>query len=119
MAGLNWSRLDANFATNHKTLALLDMRGGPHALLVYVFSHGYSISHGTGGFIPRAAIGTFHGTAKDAALLVSVEFWDAVDGGWDVHDWHDYQPSSEETEARADRARKAAAARWGNKGAAA
>jgi len=113
MAGLNWSRLEANFATNHKVLALMDARGGQHALLVYIFSHGYSIGHGTGGFVPRAAIGTFHGTSKDAALLVDVGFWDATAGGWDIHDWLDYQPSSEETEARAQRARDAAAVRWG------
>ena len=31
MAGLNWARLDANFSTNHKTLALLGVKGGDHA----------------------------------------------------------------------------------------
>jgi hypothetical protein len=113
MAGLNWSRLDANFATNHKTLTLLDMRGGQHALLVYVFSHGYSVGHGTGGFIPKAALGTFHGSSKDAALLVDVGFWDELPGGWDVHDWADYQPTSEETEQRSARAKHAAEVRWG------
>lgn len=81
VAVLNWSRLDANISTNHKTLALLGMKGGEHALLVYLFSHGYCTGHGTDGFIPKAAIGTFHGTAKDAALLVDVGFWDLADGG--------------------------------------
>lgn len=112
MAVLTWSRLDATIATNHKTLTLLSMRGGDHAILVYLFSHGYCIAQGTDGFIPAAAIGTFHGSQKDAAMLVEVGFWDVVPGGWEVHDWRDYQPSSEETEKRSARARAAAAARW-------
>ena len=113
MAVLNWSRLDANISTNHKTLALLGIKGGEHAPLVYLFSHGYCTGHGTDGFIPKAAIGTFHGTAKDAALLVDVGFWDLADGGWEVHDWTDYQPTTAENQVRSDRARKAAAKRWG------
>lgn len=115
MAGLSWSRLDVTIATNHKTLTLLGLRGGDHAMLVYLFSHGYCISQGTDGFVPRAALGTFHGSAKDAAMLVDVGFWDEADGGWDVHDWHEYQPSSEETNRRSQRARDAAAKRWGTK----
>ena len=115
MAVLNWSRLDANFASNHKTLALLGVKNGEHALLVYLFSHGYCIGHGTDGFIPKAALGTFHGTAKDATLLVEVGLWDAADGGWEVHDWSAYQPTSEETQRRSQRARDAAAIRWGSK----
>jgi hypothetical protein len=113
MAVLNWSRLDANIATNHKTLALLGTRGGDHALLVNLFSHGYSTGHGTDGFIPKAALGTFHGTPKDAALLVEVGLWDESDGGWEIHDWHDYQPTTEENQKRSERARKAASKRWG------
>src|SRR4051812_137371 len=93
MAGLNWSRLDANFATNHKVLNLMEARGGQHALLVFLFSLGYSTGHGTGGFIPKAALGTFHGSSKDSGLLVDVGFWETQAGGWDIHDWHDYQPS--------------------------
>lgn len=118
MANMNWSRLDANFATNHKTIALMGSRAGEHALLVYVFSHGYAASHGTDGFIPKGAIGTFHGTAKDATILVDIGLWDAVDGGWVVHDWREYQPSSEEAQRRSERARHAAAKRWGTGGAA-
>lgn len=113
MAVLNWSRLDANFATNHKTLALLGVKGGDHALLVYLFSHGYSVSQGTDGFIPKTAPGTFHGNTRDFKLLVEVGLWREVDGGWDINDWDVYQLTNEENKKRADRARRAAAKRWG------
>jgi len=112
MSALNWSRLDANFATNHKTIALMGSRTGEHALLVYLFSHGYTASHGMDGFIPAGAIGLFHGTTRDARLLVEIGLWAEVEGGWNVHDWHDYQPSSEEAKVRSERARHAAAKRW-------
>ncbi len=114
MAVLNWSRLDANFSTNHKTLALLGTKGGEHALLVYLFSHGYSVGHGTDGFIPKTAPGTFHGTPRDFGLLVDVEFWIAVDGGWEIKDWQEYQTTNEENQKRSQRAREAAKKRWGN-----
>lgn len=112
MAGLNWVRLDANLHSNHKILTLLGERGGDHALCVYVFSLGYAGSHGQAGFIPQTAIGLFHGKPRDAALLVSVGLWDEIPGGWDIHDWLEYQPTPEENMARSDKARKAAAARW-------
>lgn len=113
MSALNWVRLDANFATNHKVLALMGTKAGEHALLVYVFSLGYCGSHGHDGFIPRAALGTFHGNARDAALLCDVGMWDEIAGGWNVHDWDEYQPTSEEVKARSQRARAAAEKRWG------
>jgi hypothetical protein len=113
MGVLNWSRLDANIATNHKTLALLGMKGGEHAMLVGIFAHGYCTGHGTDGFIPKAALGTFHGNAKDALMLVDVGLWEAVDGGWLVHDWAEYQPTTEENQNRSQRARAAAQKRWG------
>lgn len=112
MAGLNWVRVDANLHSNHKTLALLAVRGGDHALCVYVFSLGYSGAQGTAGFIPTTALGLFHGKTRDANLLVEVGMWDELPGGWDVHDWIEYQPTNTESQARSDKAKKAAEVRW-------
>jgi len=110
---LNWVRLDANFSSNYKVLSLLGMKGGDHAALVYTFALGYCAANGTDGFIPRAALGTFHGTAKDAAHLIEVGLWHSIDGAWQVNDWEEYQPTTSETKERSDKARKAAAKRWG------
>lgn len=112
MAGLNWVRLDANLHSNHKVLSLLAERLGDHALCVYVFSLGYSGAHGTAGFIPAAAIGLFHGKPRDASLLVEVGLWEELKGGWQIHDWIEYQPTDEESRARSEKARKAAEIRW-------
>lgn len=113
MAG-QWVRVDSNLAANHKVLALLEQRGGDHALNIYVFGLGYCMNAGNDGFIPKLALGLFHGRAKDAQLLVEVGMWHELPGGWQVHDWAEYQPSSEEAVKRSEKAKRAAARRWGN-----
>lgn len=112
MAGLNWVRVDAALPRNHKTLSLLPEKGGDRALLLFIFGLGYCAEQGVDGFIPTAAIGVLHGTPKHADMLVAAGFWDAIPGGWNVHDYAEYQPSDEESKARSDKARKAANARW-------
>lgn len=114
MAGLNWVRLDANLHSNYKVLTLLAERNGDHALNVYCFALGYSGAHGTAGFIPIAALGLFHGKPRDAAQLVAVGMWHEVPGGYEIHDWLEYQPTDEESIARSARAKKAAETRWAN-----
>ncbi len=113
MAGLNWVRLDVGLARNHKILSLLDDKDGHRAVCVYTFGLGYCGEQGTDGFIPKAALPFLHARVTDASKLVAVGLWHPESGGWLVNDWKEYQPSSEESERRSDRARKAAAARWG------
>ena len=112
MAGLSWVRVDAALARNHKTLALLEQKGGDRALNTYIFGLGHCAEQGTDGFIPNVALGLIHGSAKTATQLCEVGLWHQVLGGWDVNDYGDYQPSDDATRARSDKARKAAAARW-------
>lgn len=112
MAGA-WVRVDANLAANHKVLALLEQRGGDRALNVFIFGLGYCMNANNDGFIPKVALGLFHGSKKDATLLEGVGMWHALPGGWQVHDWAEYQPSSEEAQKRSEKAKRAAAARWG------
>jgi hypothetical protein len=38
--------------------------------------------------------------------------WIDVPGGWQIHGWAERQESTDETQARRERAQKAAAARW-------
>jgi len=108
----SWVRVDAGLASNHKTLALLAEKGGDHALCVYVFALGYCGIQGTDGFIPVTALGLIHGRSRDAQLLVDVGMWHELPGGFEVHDWREFQPSDEESKLRSDRAKKAAEARW-------
>lgn len=112
MAELSWVRVDSALASNHKVLALLAEKGGDHALCVYIFAIGHVARQGLDGFIPEIALGLIHGRKRDADLLVAVGMWRAVQGGFEINDYAEYQPSGEESKARSDKARKAAAARW-------
>jgi len=110
--GLPWVRLDAGFYCNAKVLQLLAEPGGHRALVAYVASLTYSGQQGTDGFIPQLALPFIHARPADAVRLVKAEFWDIAQGGWVIHDWAEYQPSSEEQQKRSARARARAQARW-------
>ena len=109
--GLNWVRVDSAFARNHKIIDLASRRQW-QAITAYVCGLGYSAEHGLDGFIPKAAMPFIHATPAVAKQLVNVELWHAVPGGWEVHDWSEYQPTSAETAKRKARAKAAAEMRW-------
>lgn len=113
MSGLAWVRLDTAIPRNHKMLALTDMKDGHRAGFVYLCSLAYAGEQGTDGFIPRPALPMIHGRPVEASKLCDVGLWLARDGGWQINDWADYQQTNDETKQRTDRARIAAAARWG------
>jgi hypothetical protein len=68
--------------------------------------------HGTDGFLPASALPFLHGTKRNATDLASVGLWIPSSGGWDINGWHEFQPSSDENEARRRKAKDAAQARW-------
>lgn len=109
--GLPWVRLETSLPTNPKTLALVE-DGAFRAFSAYICGLSYCGAQGTAGFIPRAALPFLHARKSDAAKLVEVGLWVECAGGWDVNGWNDFQPTSEEIQARSERAKKAAAIRW-------
>lgn len=110
-AGLEWVRLDTAFPRNPKVLALTEEKMW-RAVTAYLCSLSYSGEQGLDGFLPKASLMWLHATAKEAAALVSVGLWHEVPGGWEINDWHDYQPSAEQAAARKEKARRAAEERW-------
>lgn len=112
--GLPWVRLDTTLPRNHKILDLLDSRDGYRSAFVYTCALAYSGEQGTGGFIPRSALPFIHARTADMDRLVGVRLLtiDEGGGGWDIHNWSDFQLTSEEIEERAKRARNAARVRW-------
>lgn len=111
MTALKWVRLDSAFPMNHKIVTLVQ-QGRHRAITVYCCGLAYAGGQGTDGWIPDAALPWLHGRRVDAAHLVEANLWVPRPGGWDIHDWCEYQPSSEETALRSERARAAALTRW-------
>lgn len=112
---LPWVRLDTQFPSNPKVLALAEDRKW-RALAVYAFGLSYCGAHGTDGFVPRNALPFVHGTTKEAADLVSVGLWHADRKGWLVNDWADYQQlqadAADALQAKRIGARKGNCYRW-------
>jgi hypothetical protein len=107
-----WVRLDENFARHPKVLA-----AGPLGMAMQVAALCYANQYLTDGFIPRSVVpglidleglgmrlwhGEITGGGEDADWTLVVEdligagLWEKVNGGFRIHDYHDYQPSKEE-----------------------
>jgi len=112
---LPWVRLDTQFPTNPKVLALVEGKKY-RAIAVYTCGLSYAGAHGTDGFIPKMALPFVHSTAREAADLVEVGLWHEDKKGWLIHDWADYQQTSVETadtlHAKRVGARKGNCIRW-------
>jgi hypothetical protein len=109
--GLPWVRLDTQFPSNPKVLELI-VRKQHQAAFSYLCSLAYAGQHGTDGFIPETALPFIHATKSVANHLVAVGLWELSPGGWVINGWNEFQPSTEETIRRRERAQKGAAARW-------
>jgi hypothetical protein len=117
-----WARLDDAFDDHPKVLALLDMDGAAAAIglwtLCLTYAHRNTRKKGkTPGLIPFTLPRRFFGPEgrSMAALLVEVGLWDEVEDGWMIHDFAEYLPAKEVSEARSAAGKKGAAKRWGNK----
>lgn len=111
-----WVKLDDHFAQHPKVAA-----AGPLAMAMQVAGLSYCNRELTDGFIPRSVARTLIDCDPEAGItvtcqwiidrLMSFEMWEAVEGGYRIHDYHDYQPTKEE--ALALREKRAEAGRLG------
>jgi len=100
-----WVKIDDQFHSNPKVVA-----AGSDAISLYIVALSWCGGYLTDGFIPtaqvrRLALCDDYETA--AQRLVDVGLWHRVDGGYEVNDYLEYNPSGEEIKAK----RKAAAER--------
>ena len=107
--GLPWIRFDTTLPDHPKILTLLDRKDGHRSAFVFCCALAYAGRHGTDGYIPTAALTRINGRKADAANLVAVGLFDpdGDDGGWHVHDYAEYQQTSEITDEVREKRRKA------------
>lgn len=100
-----WVKLDDAMPHHPKVMA-----AGPQAFALDVAGICYSNAHGTDGFIPKSSLPAVYpalpSPAKWARKLVEVGRWIEVDGGWQIHDVGDYQPSAADVAAEKSKARE-------------
>jgi len=119
---MGWGRIDDTFDDHPKVLALLDAEEGAAAIglwtLCFTWAHRNTRKKGkTPGLLPASLPRRYLGpVARDlAALLVKEGLWEPVDGGWQIHDFDQYLPTTKASEARSEAGRKGAEARWGSR----
>ena len=114
---LPWVRLDTAMPRNHKILDVIDSKDGYRTAFVYLAALSFSGEQGTAGFIPRSALPFIHARKVDVDKLVAVRLWstDPDGGGWEIHDWAEFQPTTDEHRKRSERAKHAASVRWQSK----
>lgn len=110
-----WIRLDDQFPDHPKTVA-----AGPAAAWLFVCGIGYCNRLLTDGVIPTGQVrklADVDNAMELAGKLVEVGLWEAVEGGYRVHDFLEYQPSAEQVKAeRAGNAQRQQEWRERNKG---
>ena len=115
---LPWYRSDTSFATHDKVLDLVETYGakGKQAGFVYQCAMGHAVGHATDGTVKRTSLKGVHGTSGDAAILVAVGLWEAVDSGWRIVNFGTRQVvgASQQviSEAKSAAGKKGAEARW-------
>jgi hypothetical protein len=103
---MTWVKLDDAFAEHPKIARLSDS-----ALALFVVGLAYCNRNLTDGFIPRqVGIGQLRycdgNTVPPIRELERGGVWEAVPGGWQVHDFDHYQPSRESVLAEREAARE-------------
>jgi hypothetical protein len=92
---VTWVKLEDDFSENPKIAGLSDS-----ALALWVTGLAYCNRNLTDGFIPsQVGLGQLRYCDGNAVPpireLEATGLWDEIPGGWEVHDFHDYQPTKE------------------------
>jgi hypothetical protein len=93
-----WVKIDDKFHSHPKVIA-----AGVEGVALHVIALSWCGEYLTDGFIPEAQIRRL--SLSDnyqaiAAHLVSVGLWDIADGGYQIHDYLEYNPSAEQVRAQ-------------------
>jgi len=117
-----WARLDDGFGDHPKVLELIDtLNEMAGAAAIGLWTLGLSYAHSTmrtakiPGYVPRSFVHRARVPAAVGEWLCDAGLWERAEGGWIIHDFDDYLPSSELKAKRAEAGRRGAEARWGKR----
>jgi len=103
---MTWVKIDDGMPMHPKLV-----KAGPLGFALDVAGLCYSNRHGLDGMIPDYALDLLCPRMPDpetvAQTLVDVGRWSTVDGGWLIHDVHEYQPTREQQKQRERQAAEA------------
>lgn len=95
-----WTKLDDALIDHRKVYIAGDLIGknGP-AIVIGFFAVGlmWTNKHLTDGHLPQVVVKRFRHVDQPLVIadaLVKAELWDAVEDGYQIHDFHDHNPSA-------------------------
>lgn len=114
-----WVKIDDGFPEHRKALD-----AGDEACWLFVSALCYSARNLTDGYVPSAQIDRLtsqRAKSKLVSALVRTALFEEVEGGYQIHGYHEYQPLKADVEAgrgdlsakRSEAGKKGAKARWG------
>lgn len=114
---MSWLKISDDLPMHPKVLAL-QRRGQLAALSPWTLALARAGQQGTDGVVDRDYLQLMFGDLSEhAAALVDVGLWDTAEDGWRIHDFADYNPTSqaqaEVSAKRREAGKKGAAVRWG------
>ena len=86
-----WFKVDDQLAVHVKAVA-----AGNAAMGLWVRAGAWCSAQLTDGRLPAAMVRALDGSDADARRLVAAGLWTAVDGGYEFHDWEQWQPSKDQ-----------------------
>ncbi|MFJ6532451.1 hypothetical protein [Microbacterium sp. NPDC091662] len=89
-----WFKVDDGFHGHPKVMML-----SPSAIGLWLLAGTWSAQYLTDGLVPAGMVRRFGGTPEDAADLVNAALWHEADGGYQFHEWAEYQPLKSDVEA--------------------
>lgn len=109
-----WAKLDDALIDHRKVFDagdVLGRNGAAIALGLYAVGLMWTNKQLTDGFLPLAVVKRFRHADRPlevARALVQAELWEEVEGGFNIHDFHDHNPKAEDIQRKrkADRERK-------------
>jgi hypothetical protein len=117
-----WARIDDAFDDHPKVLALLEHDDGAAAIGLWTLCLAWANRNTrrkgkTPGRLPASLPRRYLGPPgkQVAELLTKVGLWDAVEDGWQIHDFDEYLPTEQTKAARSEAGKRGAAKRWADK----
>lgn len=104
-----WVKVLVDFVDHEKTIAAID-EGGGDAGWLWLKAMSWSRRRLTDGRLPHAVVRDLARFSKAkpeklAAALVNAGLWEAVEGGYQIHDFADFAPTKEQVEAKREATR--------------
>lgn len=103
---MSWFRVDDTMPGNAKAFQC-----PLEAIGLWTLAGAWSAQQLTAGFIPDAVLPMLRGNEALASTLLQAKLWERSDGGYQFHDWEQYQPTVDEV--KEQRSKRAEAGRKG------